>query len=65
MRYKPGDHAWIIENGGFAITEVVIESVRYGRYTISFFNRSGMIRLPEHRLYQTREEAEAARQNLR
>ena len=54
------DHAWLVENGGFTVSEVVIESIRYDRYTISFVNKSGMIRVPESRLFKSEEEARAS-----
>ena len=59
-KFRLHDHAWLVENGGFSISEVRIESIVYGRYTITFVHKPGMIRVPESRLFATEQEAKAS-----
>lgn len=55
MKYKAGDDAYFIENNRM-VTPVHIKSVSGGFCLIQFENGGG-IRVKEHRLFQTEDEA--------
>ena len=56
--FKAGDVAFIVESN-IKVREVQIRSCIAGMYTISFADGGGAIRVKNHRLFATREEAEA------
>jgi len=56
--YKIGDTCYFLESNIYAL-EGIIRSSSGGKYVIQYRNGKG-IRLPESRLYRTKEDAEAA-----
>ena len=56
--YKIGDTCYFLESNIYAL-EGIIRSGSGGKYVIQYGNGKG-IRLPESRLYRTKEDAEAA-----
>ncbi len=58
-KYKAGDTAFIVESNRF-IREVEIRNCSGGMYLVKFKDNGGGIKLKEHRLFQTKEEAEAS-----
>ena len=57
MKYKKGDIVYLIENN-YKVREATIISVSGGFYTIRFNEeKPSAIRVKEHRLYQSIEEA--------
>ena len=58
MKYKIGDHVLIVENTS-QISEVTIIGISGGLYTVRFnTERPSAIRVKEHRLFSTQEEAQ-------
>ena len=58
-KLKAGDTAFIVESNRF-IREVEIKSCAGGMYLIKFKDSGGGIKVKEHRLFATEEEAEAS-----
>lgn len=58
-KYKAGDTAFFVESNRL-IREVKILNVGGGFYTIRFLDGNGGIKVKEHRLFATKEEAEAS-----
>ena len=58
-KFNPGEEAYIIESNRI-IRKLEIRSATEGMYLVKFSDSSGGIRVKEHRLYKTREDAEAA-----
>ncbi|PHU36551.1 hypothetical protein [Pseudobutyrivibrio ruminis] len=58
-KLKAGDTAYIIESNRI-IREVEIKNCAGGMYLIRFMDTGGGIKVKEHRLYATKEEAEVA-----
>ena len=56
-RFKSGEKAFIVESNRF-IREVEIRNCSGGLYTIKFLDSRGGIKVKEHRLFATKEEAE-------
>lgn len=56
MKYKKGDTVYLIENN-YKVREATVTSVLAGFYTIRFNEKPSAIRVKEHRLYQSIEEA--------
>lgn len=56
-KYKAGDTAYIICNG-HVVTEVTIKRYSGGFYIVQPAGSSGAIRLKEHRIFRTREDAD-------
>ncbi|MBO4908573.1 MAG: hypothetical protein K6E47_09705 [Lachnospiraceae bacterium] len=56
-KLKAGDTAFIVESNRF-IREVEIKSCAGGMYLIKFKDSGGGIKVKEHRLYATKEDAE-------
>lgn len=56
MKYKKGDTVYLIENN-YKVREATVTSVSAGFYTIHFNEKTSAIRVKEHRLYQSIEEA--------
>lgn len=57
MRYKKGDTVYLIENN-YKVREAIVTGCSGGLYTIRFNEeRPSAIRVKEHRLYQSEEEA--------
>ena len=56
-RFKSGDKAFIVESNRF-VREVEIKSCAGGLFTIKFLDTKGGIKVKEHRLFPTKEEAE-------
>ncbi len=59
VKLKAGDTAFIVESNRF-IREVEIKSCAGGMYLIKFKDSGGGIKVKEHRLFATKEEAEAS-----
>ncbi len=59
MAFKTGDTVFIVESNRF-IREVEVRSCGGGMYLVRFKDNGGGIRLKEHRLFATKEEAEAS-----
>ena len=57
MKFKAGDKAYIVESNRI-IREVQVRSCGGGMYTVKFTDSEGGIRVKEHRLFATREDAE-------
>ena len=57
MKYVPGDKAFIVESNRF-IKEVKVLSIAGGLYLIQFLDTGGGIKVKEHRLFLTKEDAE-------
>lgn len=57
-RFKAGDRAFIIESNRF-VREVEVRNCSGGMYLVRFLDSTGGIKLKEHRLFATKEEAEA------
>lgn len=57
-KLKAGDTAFIVESNRF-IREVEIKSCAGGMYLIKFKDSGGGIKVKKHRLFSTKEEAEA------
>lgn len=58
-KYNPGDTAFLVESNRF-IREVKILKVGGGFYTIRFADSDGGIKVKEHRLFATKEDAEVS-----
>ena len=58
-KFKAGDTAFIVESNRF-IREVEIKSCAGGMYLIKFKDSGGGIKVKEHRIFASREEAEAS-----
>lgn len=56
MKYKNGDTVYLIENN-YKVREATVTGVSGGFYTIRFNEKPSAIRVKEHRLYQSIEEA--------
>ena len=59
MAFKAGDTVYIVESNRF-IREAEVRSCGGGMYLVRFKDNGGGIRLREHRLFATKEEAEAS-----
>ena len=59
VKLKAGDTAYIVESNRI-IREVEIKNCSGGMYLIKFKDSGGGIKVKEHRLYASREEAEAS-----
>ena len=59
MAFKSGDTVFIVESNRF-IHEAEIRSCSGGMYLVKFKDNGGGIKLKEHRLFATKEEAEAS-----
>lgn len=57
-KFKAGDTVFIVESNRF-IPEAEVRSCIGGIYLIKFKDNGGGIKLKEHRLFATKEEAEA------
>ena len=57
VRYKQGDTAFLVESNQI-VREVQIKSASGGMYLVVFKDTGGGIRVKEHRLFATKEEAE-------
>lgn len=57
-RFNTGDHVYIISNG-VRIDELIVINVSGDFYTLSYTQTGGGTRLAAHRLYASREEAQA------
>ena len=55
-KFNQGDTAFIVENNRF-IKEVKIIKYSGGMYTIKFIDSTGGIKVREHRLFSSKEEA--------
>jgi len=60
-KMKAGETAYIVESNRF-IREVEIKSCAGGMYLIKFKDSGGGIKVKEHRLFATREDAESSLQ---
>ncbi|MCR5234201.1 MAG: hypothetical protein K6E53_09870 [Lachnospiraceae bacterium] len=58
-KFKVGDTAFIVESNCH-VREVEIRSCSGGMYLVRFKDNGGGIRLKEHRLFATQEDAEAS-----
>ena len=58
-KFKVGDTAFIVESN-YHVREVEIRSCSGGMYLVRFKDNCGGIRLKEHRLFATQEDAEAS-----
>lgn len=58
-KMKAGDTAFIVESNRI-VREVEIKSVAGGMYLIRFKDSGGGIKVKEHRLFATREDAESS-----
>lgn len=58
-KFKAGDTAFIVESNR-SIREVEVRSASGGMYLLRFKDSGGGIKLKEHRLFATKEEAEAS-----
>ena len=58
-KFKAGDTVFIVESNRF-IREAKVRSCTGGIYLIKFKDNGGGIKLKEHRLFATKEEAEAS-----
>ena len=59
MAFKTGDTVYIVESSRF-IREAEIRSCSGGMYLVKFKDNGGGIKLKEHRLFATKEDAEAS-----
>ena len=59
MRFKPGDAVFIVESNRF-IREAEVRSCSGGMYLVKFKDNGGGIKLKEHRLFASKEDAEAS-----
>ena len=59
MAFKAGDTVFIVESNRF-IREAEIRSCSGGMYLVKFKDNGGGIKLKEHRLFATKEDAEAS-----
>ena len=57
MRFKPGDTAFLVESNRI-VREILVKSASGGMYLVVFQDSGGGIRVKEHRLFATKEEAE-------
>lgn len=57
MAFKAGDTVFIVESNRF-IREAEVRSCSGGMYLVKFKDNGGGIKLKEHRLFVTKEEAE-------
>lgn len=55
-KFAAGSEAYIIENG-YRVTKVIIKGYSGGFYTVQVHGSNGAIRLKEHRIYKTEDEA--------
>ena len=58
-KFKAGDTVFIVESNRF-IREAQIKSCAGGMYLLKFKDSDGGIKLKEHRLFATKEDAEAS-----
>ncbi len=58
-KFKAGDTVFIVESNRF-IREAEIRSYSGGMYLLKFKDNGGGIKLKEHRLFSSKEEAEAS-----
>jgi len=58
-KFKQGDTAFIVESNRF-IREIEVRSCSGGLYLIRFKDSGGGIKVKEHRLYSSKEEAQAS-----
>lgn len=58
-RFKVGDTVFIVESNRF-IREAEVRTCSGGLYLVKFKDNGGGIKLKEHRLFPTKEEAEAS-----
>lgn len=58
-KLKAGDIAYIVESNRI-IREVEVKNCSAGMYLIRFIDSGGGIKVKEHRLFATKEEAEAS-----
>ena len=56
-KFKAGDQAFIVESNRI-VREVQVRSCAGGMYVVKFLDTGGGIKLKEHRLFATREDAE-------
>ena len=61
-KFNQGDTAFIVESHHF-IREVKIIKCSGGMYTIKFIDSTGGIKVREHRLFSSKEEAESSIKN--
>lgn len=62
MAFKAGDTVYIVESNRF-IRETEVRSCSGGMYLLKFKDNGGGIKLKEHRLFATKDEAEASIRN--
>ena len=62
MAFKAGDMVFIVESNRF-IREAEIRSAAGGMYLLKFKGNGGGIKLKEHRLFATKDEAEESSRN--
>lgn len=58
-RFKAGDRAYIVESNRF-VREVEVRSCAGGMYLVRFLDSVGGIKLRDHRLFASKEEAEGS-----
>lgn len=58
-RFKVGDRAYIVESNRF-VREVEVRSCAGGMYLVRFLDSVGGIKLRDHRLFASKEEAEGS-----
>ena len=58
-KFKSGDTVFIVESNRF-IRETEVKSCAGGMYLVKFKDNGGGIKLKEHRLFATKEDAEAS-----
>ena len=59
MAFRAGDTVFIVESNRF-IREAEVRSCSGGMYLVKFKDNSGGIKLKEHRLFVSKEDAEAS-----
>ena len=59
MAFKAGDTVFIVESNRF-IREAEVKTCAGGMYLVKFKDNGGGIKLKEHRLFATKEDAEAS-----
>ena len=59
MAFKAGDTVFIVESNRF-IREAEVRSCSGGMYLVKFKDNGGGIKLKEHRLFASKEDAEAS-----
>ena len=59
MAFRAGDTVFIVESNRF-IREAEVKSCAGGMYLVKFRDNGGGIKLKEHRLFATKEDAEAS-----